>query len=82
MAWGSVAARCRFVAHDLFDRQLPRADSPEEPTDAFQPDAVIIFLGHNDVLVSQRAGDAFPCHLYRPTTSAWCAPCVVAIPAA
>lgn len=49
-----------FVAHDLFDRQLPRADSPVEPPDAFQPDAVIILLGHNDVLVSQRAGEAFP----------------------
>jgi hypothetical protein len=46
-------------AEEIFDRLRPERDSPQAPATP-APDAVVVLLGHNDVLAARRAGRAFP----------------------
>ena len=48
-------------AHQIFDRERPDPQSPAAAA-APAPDAVVVLLGHNDVLAARRAGEAFPAH--------------------
>lgn len=57
---GVSRSRVPMLAQDLFDRSWPDLASPIEPADNYQPDAVIILLGHNDVLAAALAGVDFP----------------------
>lgn len=47
-------------AEEIFDRREPARDSPEQPVGSDKPAAVVILLGHNDVLSADRAGQPFP----------------------
>jgi len=46
-------------AHQIFDRERPDPQSPAAAATP-APDAVVVLLGHNDVLAARRAGEAFP----------------------
>lgn len=47
-------------AQEIFDRSEPAHDSPEQPVGSDKPAAVVILLGHNDVLSTDRTGQPFP----------------------
>lgn len=57
---GVSRSRVPLLAQDVFDRSRPELTSPIEPAEGYQPDAVVILLGHNDVLAAALAGTAFP----------------------
>ncbi len=57
---GVSRSRSPLLAHEIFDRREPKLDSPQEPADGYQPDAVVILLGHNDVLAADLTGREFP----------------------
>lgn len=53
---GVSRSKVPMRAQQIFDRCRPDPQSAREPRESWQPDAVIVFLGHNDVI----AGRGFP----------------------
>ena len=56
---GVTMSRVDLRAEQIFDRQRPSPQSAEADKD-LPPDAVVVLLGHNDVLAARRAGQRFP----------------------